>query len=92
MSRYLSSVNTNVLFVTLSSITNPQTRYISFITALISSITAAPANANQPIVPILDAIAKEEDPVWTLKKELVNGIYSYLTVSLDHNLSGKYNS
>ena len=32
MSRYVP-VSTNSLFVTLSSITNPQTRYISFITA-----------------------------------------------------------
>ena len=91
MNSYLSSVNTNSLFVTLSSITNPQTRYISFITALISSITAAPANANQPNITILDAIAKEEDPVWTLKKPAGSTPKNYLIVELDSKLTGTLN-
>ena len=81
----------NVLFVTLSSITSPQTRYISFITA-IQVPAANPANINQPDVTILDAIAKEEDPVWTLKKPpIINETYSYLIVELDSKLSGTLN-
>jgi hypothetical protein len=91
MNSYLSSVNTNSLFVTLSSITNPQTRYISFITALRSSITAAPANANQPNITILDAIAKEEDPVWTLRKPTGSTPKNYLIVELDSKLTGTLN-
>jgi hypothetical protein len=90
MSRYVP-VSTNSLFVTLSSITNPQTRYISFIAAItVPSTPLMPAN--QPNVTILDAIAKEEDPVWTLKKPpIINETYSYLIVELDTNLTGKLN-
>jgi hypothetical protein len=79
---------TNNLFVTLSSITTPQTRYISFITAINVS-PAITTNINQPNITILDAIAKEEDPVWTLKKPPAIDIRGeLLTVSLDHNLPG----
>ena len=85
---YLSSVNTNVLFVTLSSIATPQTRYLSFIAALTGpSQPTSPTSVNHPIVPILNAIAQEESPIWTLNKQ--GGDLNYLTVSLDHNLSGK---
>jgi hypothetical protein len=89
MNSYLSSVNTNVLFVTLSSIASPQTRYLSFIAALTDNQPTSPTSVNHPIVPIINAIALEESPVWTLKKQ--GGFYNYLTVEFDSQLTGTLN-
>jgi hypothetical protein len=91
MSRYLSSVNTNVLFVTLSSIATPQTtRYLSFIAALTGPIQpTSPNPVNRPIIPIINAIAQEESPIWTLNKQ--GGDLNYLTVKFDSQLTGTLN-
>jgi hypothetical protein len=92
MSRYLSSVNTNVLFVTLSSIATPQTtRYLSFIAALTGppGQPSGPTSVNHPIVPLINAIAQEESPIWTLNKQ--GGDLNYLTVKFDTNLTGTLN-
>jgi hypothetical protein len=77
----------NLLFVTLSSITTPQTRYISFITAITGASQST--SVNQPYVTILDNISEEEKPTWTLKKPQEN--QNYLIVELDTNLPGTLN-
>jgi len=89
MNSYLNIVNTNVLFVTLSSIASPQTRYLSFIAALTKKQPTTPTKVNHPIVPIITAINDEETPTWTLKKQ--GGFYNYLTVEFDSQLTGTLN-
>lgn len=90
MSRFVNGVNTNSLFVTLSSIADPQNRYISFIAALTgASQPTSPTSVNHPNVPILNAIAIEESPTWTLKKQ--GGDQNYLIVELDSKIPGTLN-
>jgi len=90
MSRFVNGVNTNSLFVTLSSIAHPQNRYISFIAALTgASQPTSPAIVNNPNIPILNAIAIEESPTWTLKKQ--GGDQNYLIVELDSKIPGTLN-
>ena len=85
-----TNVNTNVLFVTLSSIATPQTKYISFIAALTGpNQPTGPTPVNQPIVSLLTAISMETDPVWDLNKQ--GGDLNYLTVEFETNLPGTLN-
>jgi hypothetical protein len=90
MSMFVHGVNTNTLFVTLSSIADPQTRYMSFIAALIgASQPTSPTTVNHPNVPILNTIVKEESPTWMLTK--IGGDKNLIKVELDSKLTGTLN-
>ena len=101
---YVSGVPTNSLFVTLSSITVPTNKYISFLAALNDGFTAGTSFIegtggkvyfNQPFHAILNAIYNSETANQTI--DIVYGPGSFNTnintiqVELDSKLSGTLN-
>jgi len=86
-------VNTNTLFVTLSSVDSPQTKYISFISALTGS--SQPPNSipfNNPNSNILNALISQDSPTSTNDTIiLTKNNQNLIQVELDNKLAGTLN-
>ncbi len=85
--------NTNTLFVTLSSVDSPQTKYISFISALTgSSQPPNSINFNNPNSNILNALISQDSPTSTNDTIiLTKNNQNLIQVQLDNYLSGNLN-
>ena len=88
MNLYVSGVQTNTLFVTLSSIDSPQTNYISFISAGSTFSLFPPSTSTPSSIPnstILNAIINESSSTMTINDQKL------IEVKLDNYLSGNLN-
>ena len=88
MNLYVSGVQTNTLFVTLSSIDSPQTNYISFISAGSTFSLFPPSTSTPSSIPnstILNAIINESSSAMTKNDQKL------IEVKLDNYLSGNLN-
>jgi hypothetical protein len=103
MNSFLTTSSGDDLFVTLSTIDSPQTKYISFVAALnsiqsqqpIGSTKSAPSGIvffNNPDVNLLNAIISKDSPTQTNDSiKLTKDNQNLIQVELDSKLSGTLN-